>query len=170
MKIILLGFSYVGKTTLGRAIAQELNVPFLDIDLMVEELHDMSVEDIFDKLGESQFRIWEREVLFDFLNRKDDVIISLGGGTPCYSDNMEMCLANGLTVFLDLPKEIILERCRNAEVVRPIFRDIEYALLPAVMENYMTKRYPTYHKAHIIYTNPSPCPKEFLHHIGIAGY
>lgn len=142
---------YSGKTTTGIALAKELNYTFLDIDLRIEELYKMTIEDIFASFGEDRFRLWEREVLLDFLQRKDDVVISLGGGTPCFFDNMRLCKESGVSVFLDVPSEVILRRSKAADVKRPIIQNVSNESLPSVIEKFLAQRKPYYLQADIIY-------------------
>ncbi len=116
--IYLTGMPGAGKSTLGKALAAELGRNYLDLDDVIEEQMDMSVSSIFSELGESQFRIAERRALESLLNEKD-LVIAVGGGAPCFFENMKKMKANGITLFLDPPREVLVERISKDLKERP---------------------------------------------------
>lgn len=77
-----------GKTILGKALASQVNISFLDLDKKIEEYENKSVEKIFESKGELYFRQVERKILLKLINSSIPKIVSLGGGTPCYFSNM----------------------------------------------------------------------------------
>lgn len=90
MKIVLLGYMGSGKTTIGRIVANQLNIKFLDLDAYIEQQENMLVADIFKERGELYFRKKEREYLSQLILQETSFVLSLGGGTPCFGDNMEL--------------------------------------------------------------------------------
>ena len=90
MKTILLGYMASGKSTIGRLLASKLNTNFIDLDEYIEEKEAKSISKIFDEDGEIYFRLKENEYLKELLEKDDSFILSLGGGTPCYSSNMDV--------------------------------------------------------------------------------
>ncbi len=94
MRIYLLGFMGCGKSSLGRRLARKLEYPFLDIDNEVERILGQEIPDIFRTKGETAFREAERQVLHSTATVQK-AVIATGGGTPCYSDNMDFMLENG---------------------------------------------------------------------------
>ena len=86
MKIILLGYMGSGKTTLGEAIAHLKNIPFIDLDSYIAEGEKLSVQEIFSSKGEIYFRKKEALYLQEVLQKEEDMVLSLGGGTPCFGN------------------------------------------------------------------------------------
>ena len=101
IRIFLTGYMGAGKTTLGKAFARELNVPFIDLDWYIEERFHKSIRELFAERGEASFRELERSMLHE-VSEFEDVIVSTGGGTPCFFDNMDYMNRHGQTVFLDV--------------------------------------------------------------------
>jgi shikimate kinase len=89
-KIILLGYMGCGKSTIANRLSKITAIPYVDLDKSIEQRTNLSINEIFEKHGEIYFRKLEREVLIDLLNTPDDLIIGLGGGTPCYANNHEL--------------------------------------------------------------------------------
>ena len=90
MKVILLGYMASGKSTIGRLLAEEKGLKFIDLDEYLEEKEEKSISDIFKDKGEIYFRLKENEYLKELLEKKESFVLSLGGGTPCYSSNMDV--------------------------------------------------------------------------------
>ena len=121
IRIFLTGYMGAGKTTLGKAFARELNVPFIDLDWYIEERFHKSIRELFVERGEASFRELERNMLHE-VSEFEDVIISTGGGTPCFFDNMDYMNGHGQTVFLDVHLDILFNRLRVATHQRPILQ------------------------------------------------
>jgi shikimate kinase len=119
--IYLIGFSASGKSTLGKIIAEKLNYHFIDLDEAITQQQGKSINALFDEFGEEGFRKIEQELLVNtiFLT---ETVIACGGGTPCYSDNMEFLLRNGTTIFLEVDEAILLERMIENTAERPLFK------------------------------------------------
>ena len=92
-KIILLGYMGSGKTAVGKQLKEKINIPFLDLDDYIEQKFNSKISSIFKLRGEMYFREKERQALEDLLETDKRMIISLGGGTPCYYDNMEYLIS-----------------------------------------------------------------------------
>ena len=118
-RIFLIGYMGAGKTTLGRALAKELNIQFIDLDSYIEERLCKSVSQIFAEKGEAGFRDIERRMLHE-AGEFENVIISTGGGTPCFFDNIEYMNGQGTTVFLDVPIDRLFIRLSIARKKRPL--------------------------------------------------
>lgn len=112
-KIFLVGLPGAGKSTLGKELARTLHLDFFDLDALIEEAQERSISKIFEMEGEQAFREIEHNTLVDFTVNREDFLLATGGGTPCFYDHMEFMNQVGLTVFLDPPREVIVDRVRK---------------------------------------------------------
>ena len=96
MIITLFGYMGSGKSSLGKLLAENLNYAFIDLDLHIENLHGMPVKDIFQLKGEVYFRKIESEILKKVCRTQSNTVLSLGGGTPCYGNNLSFLKQNSL--------------------------------------------------------------------------
>jgi len=110
MKIFLIGLPGCGKTTLGRQLAQKLDLPFIDLDSEIEKSERMRVKEIFKHRGENMFRKTESQLLKKISEENQQFIMATGGGTPVFFDNMEFMNRLGKTIFLDVPAREIADR------------------------------------------------------------
>jgi shikimate kinase len=121
MKIILVGYMTSGKSTIGKLISEELNIPFYDLDHLIETNLNLKINDIFEQKGELFFRKKEREILIDFLNSTENYILALGGGTPCYYDNFELYqLVNIHSIYLKASIATLVNRLQSQKATRPL--------------------------------------------------
>ena len=135
-----------GKTTLGRALAAEIGVPFIDLDHYIEKRYCKTIAQLFAERGEEGFREIERRMLHE-VGEFEDVIISTGGGTPCFFDNIEYMNAQGTTVYLDVPVERLFIRLSIARNKRPLIKEKNDEELLAFITEQLAKRAPHYSKA-----------------------
>ena len=145
-RIFLIGYMGAGKTTLGRALARELGIQFIDLDSYIEERLCKSVSQIFAEKGEEAFRDIERRMLHE-VGDFEDVVISTGGGTPCFFDNIEYMNGQGATVFLDVPVERLFIRLSIARKKRPLIMNKSDEELRCFIIEQLAKREPHYSKA-----------------------
>ncbi len=108
-----------GKTTLGQALGKHLNVEFIDLDLYIERRYRVTIKELFDQHGEAGFRKIEQSVLHE-IGEFEDVIISCGGGTPCFFDNMDYMNRQGTTVWLNASVQCLTERLLHNRSRRPL--------------------------------------------------
>ena len=108
-----------GKTTLVKALSKTLSIPFYDLDWYIENRMHRTVKQLFDERGEEGFRIIERNMLHE-VAEFEDVIISCGGGTPCFFDNMEYMNQQGETIYLKASPEVLFDHLKMAKTVRPL--------------------------------------------------
>jgi len=148
-RIFLIGYMGAGKTTLGKALAHELNLSFVDLDWYTEERYHKSINALFNELGESKFRELEKKMLHE-VSEFEEVIISTGGGTPCFFDNMEFMNSNGDTVYLNVSQEVLFLRLQLAKASRPLLRDKSDQELRAFIAEALNKREPCYKQARFI--------------------
>ena len=118
-RIIIIGYMGSGKTTVGKALAKELGIPFYDLDWYIETRMRKSVKQIFDERGEEGFRKIEYNMLHE-VAEFENVIISCGGGTPCFFDNMEYLNQQGDTIYLKATPEVLHKHLQMGKGVRPL--------------------------------------------------
>ena len=111
-----------GKTTIGKKLATRLGFTFYDLDEYIEKKEGISISEIFENEGERNFRDLEKNYLRE-LAEKDEVVISTGGGTPCFSENMKFMNASGMTVYLRMSPESLFSRLKNISSKRPLIAD-----------------------------------------------
>lgn len=145
-RIFLIGYMGAGKTTLGRALAKELDIQFIDLDSYIEKRLCKSVSQIFAENGEEGFRDIERRMLHE-VGDFENVVISTGGGTPCFFDNIEYMNRQGATVFLDVPVERLFIRLKIARKKRPLIMEKKDDELRDFITEQLAKRMPYYSKA-----------------------
>lgn len=146
IRIFLTGYMGAGKTTLGKAFARELNIPFIDLDWYIEERFHKSIRELFMERGEDSFRELERNMLHE-VAEFENVVISTGGGTPCFFDNMKRMNEYGYTVFLDVHPDVLFRRLRIATQQRPVLQGKTDEELHAFIVETLAKRAPFYEQA-----------------------
>lgn len=148
-KIFLIGFMGCGKSKLGKSVAAKLELPFLDLDDLVEAKNQMSIPELFAAFGEQGFREREKQTLQEAAIA-NDAIIATGGGAPCFFDNMEWMNNNGITVFIDTPVKVLADRLINARVERPLVKGKSYEELIDFIETKLVERRPFYSQAKLV--------------------
>lgn len=146
IRIFLTGYMSAGKTTLGKALARKLNLPFIDLDWYIEERFHKTVGELFVERGETGFRELEKNMLHE-VGAFEDVVISTGGGAPCFFDNMEFMNRNGMTVFLDVHPDVLFRRLSMAKQQRPILQGKQDEELKEFIVRALEKRIPFYSQA-----------------------
>ena len=119
MRYFLIGYKTSGKTTLGKELAQHLKMKFIDLDEFIEQEQNSSIPEIYTSLGEEKFRTLEWKALKKIVE-EDNVVVSTGGGAPCFCDNMNIMQTYGETIYLRIDEDILLERLKVAAKSRPI--------------------------------------------------
>ncbi|HLW14681.1 MAG TPA: shikimate kinase [Flavobacteriaceae bacterium] len=148
MKYFLIGYMGSGKSSLGRLLAEELNIPFYDLDTYIERQENLTIAQIFKTKGEIYFRKIEHEKLKELLAERKAMVIALGGGTPCYAGNMELLLENGKSIYLQYPLEVLVDRLWIAKEQRPLIAQLETKeLLEDFIRKHLFERAPYYMQA-----------------------
>ena len=167
IRIFLTGYMGAGKTTLGKAFARELNIPFIDLDWYIEERLHKSIRELFIERGEASFRELERTMLHE-VAEFENVIISTGGGTPCFFDNMEFMNASGTTVYLKVSVEELAKRLELCKHTRPVLKGRSGEELRAFIAESLEKRNPFYTKASITFDAEKMLTESDVHDISNA--
>lgn len=152
-RIILIGYMGAGKTTIGKALAKELNLPFYDLDWYIESRMRKKVAEIFEEKGEEGFRKIEQNMLHE-VAEFEDVVISCGGGTPCFFDNMDYLNQQGDVVYLKGTPEVLQAHLKMGKGVRPLLLGKNDEELKVFIAEQLQKREEYYLKAkHIVDIN-----------------
>lgn len=145
MKIVLVGYMGSGKSTVGKLLAKDLNLSFLDLDNYMEQKLQKSIPTIFKEKGEIYFRKMEHLLLTEILKDKENFVLSTGGGTPCYSGNMETILEGTNDVFyLKLSIMALVQRLTPEMAGRPLIKNLSQEELPEFIGKHLFERNPYY--------------------------
>ncbi len=122
MIVVLIGYMASGKSTIGRVLAKKLDYNFIDLDDYIEATEKESISDIFETSGEIYFRKRETQYLNEIIANKNNIVLALGGGTPCYGNNMETILKSEhvTSIYLKATIDCIVERLENEKDKRPL--------------------------------------------------
>lgn len=124
-KIVLLGYMGCGKSTIAQNLSKITNIPFLDLDKIIEERAKMSINEIFEKHGEIYFRKLEHEIFVELLQSSENNIIGLGGGTPCYANNHELLKGeNVASIYLKASIDTLYNRLVYNKSKRPLIANM----------------------------------------------
>ena len=147
--VYIIGYMGVGKTTLAKLLAKQLQLPFLDTDFEIEQQEKRSITEIFEKEGESYFRKLETKILIQY-NSKG--VMACGGGLPLFNDNMKYIKKTGVSIYLKSSIDFLFTRLRNEKKVRPLIRKIGDGKLKKFIQTQLKQRKDIYSKAtHIVH-------------------
>lgn len=161
--IFLWGFMGAGKSTLGKALAQQCKMPFIDLDHWIVVHQGMSIAELFRQYGEAGFRDIEREALKTVIREHKELVLSCGGGTPCIGDNAAVMKSAGLTVFIDPSPGRIIQRLLRNYGDRPLIAGKSSQELAEYVHITLLKRRNWYQQAHVHLTSAQfPTRKDML--------
>lgn len=124
--IILLGYMGCGKTKVGKKLSKIIGAKFYDLDEQIELFFSMPIKNIFKNYGEIRFRELENEVLLKILNKNEFFVLSLGGGAPCYFNNMSLInKRTNYTFFINMDSRVLANRLFTRKSRRPLISEIE---------------------------------------------
>ena len=147
-RIFLVGYMGAGKTTIGRELSKKLGFEFIDTDIYIENRFHKSINDIFATMGEEKFRQIETNILNE-VSDFENVIISTGGGTPCWGNNMQVMKEKGTVVFLNPDLDELTYRLNLVKATRPLLKDKSKEEMRGFIEKMLSSRIPFYSQAHI---------------------
>lgn len=137
-----------GKSTYGKKLATKLNYDFIDTDAAIERMTGKPIAQIFAQDGEDSFRQLERSILVS-LTKRQNIVVSTGGGTPCFFDNMALMNKTGVTVYLQLAPESLAQRLIQSKSERPLLQRISNEELPGYIKMHLFERESFYKKSGI---------------------
>ena len=149
-RIFLIGYMGAGKTTAGRELAKVLGLDFIDLDHFIQGRFQKTVSQIFQEVGETEFRNIEHNMLRE-VGEFEDIVIATGGGTPCFFNNMDYMNLAGTTVYLKAHPEALASRLNTCKDKRPLIKDKSEEELYAFIVESLEKREPFYSQAKIIF-------------------
>ncbi len=147
MKIVLLGYMGSGKTAMGRMLARQANLAFVDLDHYIEQIEELSVPEIFHRYGEGGFRQIESFHLRQVMEHQDHFVLSLGGGTPCFNDNMDYLHGACTSIYLSASPIALAERLACSTTKRPLLKGKTGNELLEYVRQSLSQREPFYKQA-----------------------
>lgn len=161
--IILLGYMGCGKSTVGKVLAKNLNINHFDLDFLIEKNENQTISEIFSSKGEIYFRRLESALFKSIIQKKEPMILSLGGGTPCYANNHELFGdENCVSIYLKANVATLFERLINEQQSRPIIADIPQDKLQEYIGIHLFERQFYYNYAQKIVAIDGKSPKEIV--------
>lgn len=149
MNIYLIGFMGSGKSHTGQQLARALELPFVDLDERIETLAQCSIAQLFEQKGEAYFRELEAQALRATL-ADDPSVISCGGGTPCFYENMAWIKAHGLSIYLQASVPLLVQRLKKGQEHRPLIRGFNETELATFIAERVEQREVFYTQAEIV--------------------
>jgi shikimate kinase len=146
VRIYLIGYMASGKSNLGRKLAPRLGYGFVDLDELFEERFKISVLDFFEKYDEQAFRNIERHLLLE-TREMQNIVVSTGGGSPCYFDNLSVIKSAGISVYLEWDVPALVNRLNTIRRKRPLLKDIPAPGLAEKIESDLSQRNYFYRQA-----------------------
>ncbi len=147
-KIYLIGFMGSGKSYWGKIWAGYYGLRLIDLDDEIVRSYGMSIDSIFEKFGEETFRRSEAEQLRKTENDKN-ALVACGGGVPCFGDNMDWMLNNGIVIYLKATPGYLLRRVLNETHKRPLLKKLSSSEMLSFIEKKLAEREPVYSRAHV---------------------
>lgn len=150
MRIFLIGFMGSGKTYWGTKIAESLQFSFYDLDAVIVEEEGMAIAEIFKSRGEEYFRYREKMVLEELVAKTDNFVLSTGGGTPCFFNNIKSMKGHGKVIWLNTSTSMLQQRLTKERLTRPLLRNISEAELHSYIIRKLGERKMYYEQADVI--------------------
>lgn len=147
MIITLIGYMGTGKSHISNILSNKLNFKLFDLDKEISERNELTIPQIFEKHGEIFFRKAEKKTLEEILSSGENCILSVGGGTPVYFDNMETINSKSLSIYLRTSISTLTERLKKNKEKRPLIANIPDEDLPEFIAKHLFERNPYYSKA-----------------------
>lgn len=165
MIISLVGYMGCGKSHISKILSEKINFKLIDLDKEISRRNKLTIPEIFEKKGEIYFRKQEREALEEILATEENLILSLGGGTPVYYNNMEIINNNSKSIFLKASVNTLTERLSKQKEKRPLIANIPDESLPEFIAKHLFERNAFYNKSLISVNTDSREPEDIVDEI-----
>ena len=149
MRVFLIGFMGSGKSHWGRLLSSHTSWSYLDLDTLIEKEAGMSIPAIFSEKGEEHFRLLERDLLSDTIEKHPNLILSCGGGTPCFYNNIDLMKSKGKVLWLNTALPVLVERLKKEKQTRPLIKEVSDEELTHFIFKKMNDRRIYYEQAHL---------------------
>jgi shikimate kinase len=147
MKIVLLGYMGSGKSTVAKLVASLMNLQFIDLDDYIAEQEKMSIPSLFESKGEIYFRLRESEYLNKLLHLEKDIVLALGGGTPCYANNIDLIKNASASFYLKAAIKTLVQRLAKEKEQRPLIAAFDDEQLEEFVAKHLFERRNFYEQA-----------------------
>lgn len=148
MELILLGYMGSGKSTIGHYLSKKMHLKFIDLDAYIEDKEQMTILEIFSIKGEIYFRLQEAIYLEEIISTETNYILSLGGGTPCYGNNLKVILESNIPSFyLKNTIPTLVKRLEKGKETRPLIADLNTEQLTEYIGKHLFERAPYYEQS-----------------------
>ena len=154
MRVFLVGYMGVGKTTIGKKVSSRLGLKFVDLDRVISSEVSMSIPQIVDSKGEEYFRLLERKAL-EKVSKMQNVLVATGGGAPCFFDNIKLINQSGVSVFLKLDEKSLVKRLNFNQNTRPLLKGKSPSELADFVKSHYASRLPFYSQCDLDYNTLS---------------
>jgi len=165
MIISLIGYMGSGKSHISKILSDKINFKLIDLDKEISWRNKLTIPEIFEKKGEIYFRKLERETLEEILATQENIVLSLGGGTPVYYNNMEIINNNSKSIFLRASIATLTERISKQKEKRPLIAKISDEDLPEFIAKHLFERNVFYSKAQFSIGTDNKTPEEIVNEI-----
>ena len=162
VRIYLIGYMGVGKTTVGKKLAKLFDIGFIDLDKFIESKYHKTVPELFAERGENEFRLIEQKSLIE-VSEIENVVVSTGGGTPCFFENIRLMNQTGITVYIHAEPDELAARLRASKTIRPLVSGKTGEDLMMFIANHLKERERFYNQAQLIYKTDRLITKEEVH-------
>ncbi|MDR0757123.1 MAG: shikimate kinase [Tannerella sp.] len=149
-RIFFIGYMGAGKTTMGKEFSMQTGLSFIDLDVFIENRYHKTIRQIFEEKGETAFREIERKALHEVADI-ENTVISTGGGTPCFFDNMTFMNEKGTTVYLKVSIDELARRVELNKNARPVLKNLSGDGLKQFISKTLAERSVYYEQAKIIF-------------------
>jgi shikimate kinase len=163
-KIFLIGYMGAGKTTIGKRLSKKLDLQFIDMDLFIENRYRKKIGEIFAEKGEEGFREIEKKTLLE-VAQFENVVISTGGGAPCFFDNMEVMNRSGQTVYLKVSVDELAMRLLKSKNSRPLIKSKNGDEVKKFVAENLAKRESWYNQASVIFNVEKMTTYQDINHL-----
>lgn len=153
MRIFLIGFMGSGKTHWAKRLADRLKLPVFDLDLEIIQREKRNIPEIFSTSGEEYFRVTERTILEDLIDKNASMVVSCGGGTPCFLNNIELMKKYGTVVWLNTHVDVLLQRLLKEKAQRPLLKNVDDNDLKSYIVRKLNERRMYYQQADVTIDN-----------------